>query len=127
MKPKKKDRPCVRSAVGNRYAFMGRVWIEGDEGTFLGHGRVALLERIRQHGSISKAALSLEMSYRHAWALLESMNRQSKLPLIVTVKGGEGGGGTRLTDEGEKAISFFREMDERFEKFLSSEAERFNL
>jgi molybdate transport system regulatory protein len=127
MKPRKKDRSCIRRAVGNQYTFMGRVWIEGNEGAFLGHGRILLLERIRQYGSISKAARSMGMSYRHAWAVLESMNRQSKMPLIEKIAGGEGGGGTRLTDEGEKVVSSFTDMDERFAKFLSAEAKRFNL
>jgi len=34
----------------------GHIWIEGNEGTFLGYGRIALLERIREYGSITKAA-----------------------------------------------------------------------
>jgi len=48
----------------------GHIWIEGSEGTFLGYGRIALLERIRELGSITKAAKSLEMSYRRAWILI---------------------------------------------------------
>ena len=45
----------------------GHIWIEGQEGTLLGYGRIALLERIREYGSITKAAKALEMSYRRAW------------------------------------------------------------
>ncbi|MDA8157356.1 MAG: LysR family transcriptional regulator [Actinomycetota bacterium] len=126
MKLKKKERPCIRSAAGNDYTLMGKLWIEGREGTFLGHGRIALLERIKQYGSISEAARSMEMSYRHAWALLENMNRQARLPLIETAIGGEKGGGTRLTETGEKAIAFFKELDKKFERFLSMEAKRFD-
>ncbi|MCP4995252.1 MAG: LysR family transcriptional regulator, partial [Gammaproteobacteria bacterium] len=66
----------------------GRIWIEGPEGTFLGYGRVVLLERIREHGSISAAARSMEMSYRHAWELVDSMNRQSRSPVVVKSTGG---------------------------------------
>ena len=35
------------------YRLAGRLWIEGRDGTFLGYGRVVLLERIGSHGSIS--------------------------------------------------------------------------
>ena len=55
----------------------GRIWLEGGEGTFIGFGRAVLLEKIRDHGSISKAAKEMEMSYKHAWKLVESMNRQA--------------------------------------------------
>ena len=30
--------------------FRGRVWIDGTEGTFIGYGRVVLLERIEEYG-----------------------------------------------------------------------------
>ncbi len=53
------------------------LWIKGSEGAFLGYRQVVLLERIRDNGSISAAARSMKMSYRHAWKLVHSMNRQS--------------------------------------------------
>ncbi len=86
----------------------GKLWIEGPEGTFLGYGRVVLLERIREHGSISAAARSMKMSYRHAWKLVDSMNRQGRSPLVLASTGGKGGGGTVLTATGERAINAFR-------------------
>ena len=70
----------------------GRLWIEGKKGTFLGHGRIVLLERIREYGSISRAAKSMEMSYHHAWDLVDSMNRQTTKPLVEKGTGGKGGG-----------------------------------
>jgi len=98
----------------------GHIWIEGSEGTFLGYGRIALLERIREYGSITKAAKALEMSYRRAWVLIDSMNRQVPKPYVVTSAGGKSGGGTRVTDEGEKAIALFWEIHDDFQKFLAS-------
>lgn len=106
---------------GGGYQIRGRIWIEGENGTFLGYGRVVLLQRIKQYGSISKAARSMEMSYRHAWELVDSMNRQAKRPLIETTTGGKGGGGARLTDSGEKAIETFWNLYERFKSFLKNE------
>lgn len=99
----------------------GRIWIDGKEGTFLGYGRIVLLERIRQYGSITKAARSMEMSYRHAWELVDSMNRQAPEPFVKTTAGGKDGGGTQLTEAGEKAISFFWKFYDDFQKFLAQE------
>ena len=96
----------------------GRLWLEGPEGTFLGYGRVVLLERIRDHGSIAKAAKSMEMSYKHAWDLLDSMTRQAGCSLVVTVRGGKGGGGAILTPAGEKAIAVFWHYHARFQNVL---------
>lgn len=99
----------------------GRVWIDGDEGTFLGYGRIVLLERIREYGSITQAAKSMEMSYRHAWELVDSMNRQAPKPLIERLTGGKGGGGTKLTEEGKKAVTFFWKFYADFQDFLSQQ------
>ena len=101
--------------------FRGRIWIDRKEGTFLGYGRIVLLERIRKYGSITKAAKSMDMSYRHAWELVDSMNRQVRKPFVVTATGGNGGGGTRLTEEGENAITLFWRFYADFQDFLTRE------
>ena len=96
----------------------GRIWLEGHDGTFLGHGRVVLLERIKEHGSLSQAARSMEMSYKHAWDLLDSMNRQAGCRLVETTRGGRSGGGATLTPAGEKTITLFWRYHVRFQSLL---------
>ncbi|MCC6347320.1 MAG: LysR family transcriptional regulator [Nitrospirales bacterium] len=124
---KREKSPGLPKVHAKEYQFMGRVWVEGKESTFLGFGRIVLLERIKQHGSITEAAKSMGMSYRHAWELVDSMNRQARTPLVETATGGKGGGGTRLTEAGEKAIEFFWGFHKRFKKFLEQEMEHFPL
>ncbi len=119
--------PCIHRICAGDYTALGRIWIEGRDRAFLGRGRIELLERIRQYGSITEAAKSLGMSYRHAWELVDSMTRQSRTPLVETATGGKGGGGARLTDAGEQAIIFFRKLDEKFRKFLEKEMADFPL
>ena len=99
----------------------GRIWIDGPEGTFLGYGRIVLLERVREFGSITQAAKSMDMSYRHAWELVDSMNRQAPGPLVEAATGGNGGGGARLTEDGEKAIKLFWKLHADFQNFLDEE------
>ncbi|MGZ5129695.1 MAG: winged helix-turn-helix domain-containing protein [Caldimonas sp.] len=77
----------------------------------IGPGKVSLLEAVAEHGSISAAARSLEMSYRRAWMLLDELNRSLKRPAIETAQGGERGGGARLTATGEAVIRHYREAE----------------
>ena len=76
------------------------------------------MERIRELGSITKAAKSMNMSYRHAWRLIDSMNRQSPNPLVITSTGGRNGGGAVVTGHGEEAIALFWGFLDDFQKFL---------
>lgn len=99
----------------------GRIWIEREGETYLGFGRIVLLERIEEFGSILQAAKSMEMSYKQAWDLVEVMNRLAATPLVVTKKGGRGGGGATLTEAGQAAIREFHAMQERLEAYLSAE------
>jgi len=95
-----------------------RVWLEKDGETFLASGRVALLEKIGAYGSVTKAAKSLGMSYRHAWLLLDAMNTLSGRPLVETKVGGAGGGGARLTKEGERAVRSFHSVREKIQAMM---------
>jgi len=111
----------------SRPGFRGRVWIDGPEGTFIGYGRVVLLERIMDCGSITKAAKSMQMAYRHAWDLVDSMNRQAEKPLVELATGGKGGGGARVTAAGKRAIKVFRKFHEDLEAFLKKEEKKLRL
>ncbi|MCK6650148.1 MAG: LysR family transcriptional regulator [Bacteroidia bacterium] len=108
------------------YTVKGSIWIEGKNGTFIGYGRAILLERIKEHGSISEAAKSMKMSYKHAWEMVDNMNKQSKKPLIEKVAGGKGGGGTKLTADGLKALKKFWELYKGFENFNSKASSKLN-
>ena len=77
----------------------------------LGPGKVALLEAIRETGSISAAARALEMAYRHAWELVDDLNACFAPAAVETAAGGRLGGGARLTPFGEELVQRFREME----------------
>ncbi len=77
----------------------------------IGPGKVELLERIAEHGSISAGARRMNMSYRHAWTLVEDMNRAFGKPVVAAQKGGPRGGGTRLTAVGEAVVRRFRAIE----------------
>lgn len=106
------------------FEIRNRIWINGDEGTFLGNGRIQLLEKLLETGSINDAARALKMSYRKAWSLLESMNNQAPEPYVIKSTGGQGGGGTLVTKAGKKAIRNFRKLNQRCDLFLEKEMKK---
>jgi molybdate transport system regulatory protein len=122
-KKSKPDQAGQKLAPGVR----GRVWIDGTDGTFLGYGRVVLLQRIMEQGSITKAAKSMQMSYRRAWDLVDSMNKQAKRPFVELATGGKGGGGARVTEDGERAIQQFWKFSEDFQHFLAKEQQKLSV
>ncbi|WP_405083922.1 winged helix-turn-helix domain-containing protein [Paraburkholderia caribensis] len=77
----------------------------------LGPGKVALLEAVREHGSISAAARSLNMSYRRAWLLMYELNRSLKSPATISEHGGQSGGGSMVTPVGEEIIRLYRSIE----------------
>ena len=110
--------------LGEGIEIRAKAWITAGGETFLAYGRILLLERIRDFGSISAAARSIGMSYRRAWWHIEAMNRLSKRPLVETAVGGKGGGGARLTSLGETAVRVYRLLDsgtKAFEKHVKRE------
>lgn len=124
---KKCKRQLAEKTEEKGYCFRGRIWVELDGSTFIGYGRATLLERIRDYGSISKAARSMDMSYRHAWDLVDSINSKSPRPLVETTTGGKGGGGAKITETGEQAIANFWDACKRFKKYLDKETKAFSL
>ena len=106
------------------YKVKGNIWIESDKGAFIGIGRMKLLEGVNEFGSITEAARSMKMSYRQAWELIDSMNKQAKKPLVITSAGGAGGGGTKVTDEGLNLIKQYKELVKRFDKFNNKETKK---
>ena len=119
-----KSRKRAATRARRKIELKGRLWIDGKDGTVLSFGRVVLLDRIKRYGSINKAAKSMEMSYRHAWELVDSMNTRGRKPLVITAIGGKNGGGTRITPEGEKAIKTFWDLYKKLANFLKKENEK---
>ena len=91
--------------------FRIRLHIHVGDGHSLGPGKAALLEAIRDTGSISAAARSLGMAYRHAWELVDDLNAGFAPGVVETVAGGKAGGGARLTPFGEELLARFRAME----------------
>jgi molybdate transport system regulatory protein len=82
-----------------------------DDGPKIGRGKIQLLKAIRDEGSISAAARSMGMAYRHAWSMLDELNQCFDERVIVSSMGGRRGGGARLTPWGAELIERFEAME----------------
>jgi len=77
----------------------------------IGPGKVELLERIRETGSIAAAGRQMSMSYKRAWGLVETLNAAFREPLVDSARGGPGGGGAQLTPAGEEVLRLYRALE----------------
>jgi molybdate transport system regulatory protein len=77
----------------------------------LGPGKIALMECISKHGSITSAGREMGMSYRRAWLLVDEINHIFREPLVETQMGGSGGGGARLTKLGRDVVGRYRAIE----------------
>ncbi|MCC7320497.1 MAG: LysR family transcriptional regulator [Rubellimicrobium sp.] len=80
------------------------------DGLVLGPGKVELLERIHETGSISAAGRAMGMSYRRAWSLVEEMNQALREPAVLSIRGGPGGGGALVTPTGTALVHHYRAL-----------------
>lgn len=83
-----------------------KLWLVNDRGEpIMGEGRADLLKAIRDEGSLNRACKKVKISYKHAWLLLNEIEKSLDEPVIIKKRGGKGQG-TFLT---EKAISLLEE------------------
>ena len=78
---------------------------------FVGPGKIALLEAIRDTRSITAAAKSMGMSYRRAWVLVNELNGSLASAAVESAIGGERGGGSTLTELGRELVDVYRRIE----------------
>jgi molybdate transport system regulatory protein len=96
----------------------GSVWMTVGGEKLGGEGRIALLAKIAECGSITQAAKAIKMSYKAAWDAIDNMNNLAGEPLVERVSGGKGGGGTRLTQRGLQLVSNFALIEREHRQFV---------
>ncbi len=72
--------------------------------------RIALLQHIAEQGSITRAAKAAGISYKAAWDAIDELNNLASLPLVERSTGGRGGGGARLSSEGERVLRLYQRL-----------------
>jgi molybdate transport system regulatory protein len=92
----------------------------------LGPGKVLVLERIAEHGSIAAAGRSLSMSYRRVWELVSEINAAFREPLVTSRMGGQKGGGATLTPLGQAIVQEYRLMERKALKAVARQLRLFD-
>ncbi|NLM99619.1 MAG: LysR family transcriptional regulator [Campylobacteraceae bacterium] len=95
-------------------------WIDKSNHGFFGKGRIELLKEIDAHGSLSKAAKSMKMSYKAAWDALKEMETLSGEVLTKKTTGGKGGGGSTLTHKAHNYIALYEALQSAQKTFFDS-------
>ena len=91
----------------------------------MGPGKADLLRAIDETGSISGAARQMEMSYRRAWLLVDTMNQAFKSPVVVTLTGGKAGGGAAVTEFGKEVLRRYSAMEAKASASVARELRSF--
>ncbi len=91
----------------------------------VGPGKVALLRAIREAGSISAVARAMNMSYRRAWLLVDTMNRCFREPVVAAAPGGKGGGGATVTPFGADVLERYARMQRTAEDSVRADIAEF--
>jgi len=81
-----------------------KIWLERDGRFVVSDGRAKLLRKIKDTGSLSKAAKEMGMSYRHAWGVLHRIAQSAGGKVVESTRGGKKGGLTSLTPFGEEIL-----------------------
>ncbi|MEE9116124.1 MAG: hypothetical protein V3U09_04425 [Thermoplasmata archaeon] len=81
-----------------------KLWFEVDGKPVIGDGTASLLPEIDDYGSLSQAAMNLEISYRQAYKQIQNLNKRCGKDVLESSIGGKKGGGTKVTQYGKKMI-----------------------
>ena len=95
-----------------------KLWFEVDGKPVIGEGRADLLLEIYECGSLSKAAKKLKISYRRAHDLVNNINERCGEKIIETTVGGAEGGGTCLTEKGEKLVQDYIKLRDGITEYV---------
>lgn len=98
-----------------------KLWVEKEGRLVLSDYRVQLLRHIGETGSLMEAAQRMGLSYRRAWGKVREIEQNLGRKLVESEVGGAGGGGSRLTPEGERLVALYQRFRRAMESDLGRE------
>lgn len=103
-------RPCVRTYL-----------VDDDGNRVFGPGPAELLRRVREHGSLRAASISMDMAYTKALTLVRNAERGLGAPLTRRAVGGVGGGGSTPTPEADALLAAYERWTAAVESTASAQ------
>ena len=108
----------------SKVSFGIKFWLQFDNKSILGAGWAKLLKNLENNkeGSLTQAAQDCNYSYKYAWNILKRIEKRTGMAVVITGKGGSGGGGwVKLNEWGryllQKYNDYSKELN-RIEKNL---------
>lgn len=98
----------------------GELFVELESGLRINPRLIDLLCLVEETGSLNTAVKEMRLSYSHTWNTLYKINCLLNTPLIVTKRGGKGGGTAYLTPDGKSLVRQYQKLRDDFEEFLTA-------
>ena len=107
---------------GKRLSYHMRLRVYREEKNF-GPGVAELMQLVREKGSLSAAVKEMHMAYSKAWKIIKRAEEDLGFSMMEGQSGGEHGGKTVLTKEGEEFLdkyhAFVRESQEEVNRIFN--------
>ncbi|MBN2803903.1 MAG: LysR family transcriptional regulator [Deltaproteobacteria bacterium] len=97
----------------------GELSVELENGFTVNSSIMELLFIVDEIGSLNAAAKKLGVSYSHSWNMLNKLNCQLGTPVVITRRGGAGGGIAKLTPEGKFLLRRYEVIRDKFSDILN--------
>ena len=101
-------KPVIRLAVTNS---------SSESNSQFGRGVASLCLGVRTLGSLNAAAKEMKMAYSKAWRIV----KETESALDMQLLNRDGAQGSTLTDEGNKLLDAYLEVEERLQAFAEEE------
>ena len=101
-------KPVIRLAVTNS---------SSESNSQFGRGVASLCLGVRTLGSLNAAAKEMKMAYSKAWRIVKETESALNMQLLNR----DGAHGSTLTDEGNKLLDAYLEVEERLQAFADEE------
>ncbi len=90
-----------------------------------GNGLYRLLLLIDEYKSVNRACKEMKMAYSKAYKMIIRSEKDLNCKLLVGKIGGKGGGGSTLTEEARKLMSFYEQINKNTKEFVEKEIANF--
>ena len=93
---------------------------DADSNSQFGRGVANLCLGVREFGSLNAAAKNMKMAYSKAWRII----KDTEAALGVQLLNRDGAHGSTLTEQGEKILNAYLELDVELQKYAEAEFEK---
>jgi molybdate transport system regulatory protein len=103
----------------SKLSFGIKFWLKFDNKSILGAGWAKLLGCLEKNkeGSLTQAAQDCNYSYKYAWNILKRIEKRTGMTVVITGKGGPGGGGwVKLNEWGRYLLQQYNDYSKELSR-----------